>query len=148
MTGGLLFTLAFSAMAQSSSKAAIPFDFQIGDSVLKAGVYTITAPISVNPELLMFRDSAGKSQSVHNGTRMEAADNGPAHLQFTKYGDRYFLSQVWIHVNETGTEVQKGKAERALATDYAQHAAVRDNNQHAAKVVVAITNANPTSIGK
>jgi hypothetical protein len=119
---GLVVTLIVSAGAQSPSKAKIPFDFIVGDKTLKAGEYVIKVAGSGSmPELLAFHDANGKPQVVVNGIRMEAVENnGRSRLLFTKYGDRYFLSQIWLvwhSGTESGTGVRQGRLEREVAMD-------------------------------
>jgi hypothetical protein len=116
---GLVVTLIVAAGAQSPSKAKIPFDFTVGDKTLKAGEYVIKVAGSGSmPELLAFHDANGKPQVVVNGIRMEAVENnGQSRLLFTKYGDRYFLAQIWLSETESGAGVRQGRLEREVATD-------------------------------
>jgi hypothetical protein len=115
IVAGMVLWLALSATAQRSVKANIPFDFQIGDTTLKAGEYTIKAGASDLPEFLVFHDATGKAKAVVNGSRVETAESaGMRRLLFTRYGDRYFLSQVWMTEEDSGCEVRKNKEEREL----------------------------------
>jgi hypothetical protein len=117
MLAGLVVMLAASAGAQTSAKAKIPFDFQIGDRILKAGDYTIDGDGLANaPNILVFRNARGTAKGIVNGVRIDPADNNGhgSRLTFTKYGDHYFLSQIWLN-DESGCSAPKGKHERELA---------------------------------
>src|SRR5258705_11569454 len=95
-----MFTLcaaAASANAQLSIpiRAKIPFDFSVGDKKLPAGEYTFS-------RLSGFSDS--KTISVSEGSTRVFRSTFEAQvlipkkdstLVFHKYGDQYFLEQIW-----------------------------------------------------
>ena len=113
---GLLVGLAASAQAQSKIKVNVPFDFNIGTTLLQAGEYTVQpASPNVSSEVLLFRDAAGNSRAVTMGIRMEPSskDKVPK-LVFHRYGDTYFLSQVWLNAGDSGSEIRPGSHEREL----------------------------------
>ena len=117
MSLGLAAALIVSAGAQSPVKVTIPFDFNVGDTTLKAGDYSIKAqsPGSA-PQLLVLQDTDGKPLAVVNGIRIdEKENNGNPHLSFRKYEDRYFLSQVWFDGTSAGVGVRHGRQEQELA---------------------------------
>jgi hypothetical protein len=116
---GLVVMLFVPAVAQRPSRAKIPFDFTIGKKTLKAGEYVIKAAGSGSvPELLVFQDAHGTPRAVVNGVRVEAVENnGKCRLLFTKYGNQYFLSQIWLSETESGAMVRKGPLERELAKE-------------------------------
>lgn len=114
---GLLVGLAASAQAQSSKiKVNVPFDFTIGTTLLQAGEYTVR-PASPNApsEVLWLTDAAGNSRAIMMGIRVEPSskDRVPK-LVFHRYGDLYFLSQVWLNAGDAGTEIRPGSHEREL----------------------------------
>ena len=113
-TLGLLLVFAVTAAAQPSTKleAAIPFDFIAGRTHLKAGVYNVKY-LSANA--LIFRSADGKAKAIVLAPRGLTADNGqPQRILFHRYGDSYFLSQVWI-LPTSGRELDPTSAERSLA---------------------------------
>src|SRR5262249_25474545 len=112
----LLLALIVPATAQSVSKATIPFDFRVGNVTLSAGEYTIERVSPEHVELLALRDSNGQHRAIINGIRLEPVENnGHARLLFTRYNDRYFLSQIWPSDSEAGASVPKTRLERELA---------------------------------
>jgi hypothetical protein len=105
-----------SANAQLSIpiRAKIPFDFTVGDKKLAAGEYTFsrTSGFADNREMLI--------SSVHSSTRMfqsiSAAQvltpKNESILVFHKYGDQYFLEQIWTSGEQEGTQLPESRGER------------------------------------
>lgn len=117
---GLLAILAsLSAHAQSSREmtANIGFSFTIADKTFPAGEYSVTR---LNPAsdkaALMIKSADGRLSKialtvpVQAGTTQESA-----RLIFNRYGEQYFLSQVWTPADNTGLELSRSRAERSLA---------------------------------
>jgi hypothetical protein len=113
----LVGVLAAAAQAQTSSAqkmvANIPFTFNVGQTELPAGKYTITV---VNPssdrKVLQIRNADGHSSAMIQTTSelRNAADN--AKLVFHRYGDRYFFAQAQMAGDMTSLAAVKTKAER------------------------------------
>jgi hypothetical protein len=102
---------ATSLMAQSKPviKVNVPFNFVAGAKTLPAGVYQIQ---SDRPHLVLIQGR--DSQSNMNLLTHSAEDTemiGVAALRFNRYGDRYFLSQVWSG-SGVGQELPKSRAEK------------------------------------
>jgi hypothetical protein len=105
------------AQAQTSSAqkmvANIPFTFNVGQTKLPAGKYTITV---VNPssdrKVLQIRNADGHSSAMIQTTSelRNAAEN--AKLVFHRYGDRYFFAQAQMAGDMTSLAAVKTKAER------------------------------------
>ena len=109
--------LAAAAQAQTSSAqrvvANIPFAFNVGQTQLPAGKYTITV---LNPSsdrrVLQVRNADGRSSAIVQTTSVlgNAADN--AKIVFHRYGDRYFFARAQMDGEATGLAAVKSKAER------------------------------------
>ena len=121
----LVGALTVAAHAQTSSRqelhASIPFAFQVGNVTLPAGVYAIT---QINPSapgvVLRFRSSDSNSIAL---VQLDST-SGKAQKQqlvFHRYGDRYFLAQVWTGSVNSGLEASPSKAERALRKELASN---------------------------
>ncbi|HLO00175.1 MAG TPA: hypothetical protein VK208_17075 [Pyrinomonadaceae bacterium] len=116
---GLFFMLAIASVnAQTPSRIEvnIPFDFSAGKATLKAGAYTIKRTAA---DVLIIHRVDGKAKALINapltaGSRGTRAGEG---LVFNKYGDQYFLSQVWLTV-ETGRQLFTSDAEAKAAREY------------------------------
>lgn len=114
--------IAASASAKAQSleyrlTANIPFDFSVADQKFSAGEYWISrAQLSQGDTILQIRSTDGRTNAVGltipTGSR-RPADEGS--LVFHRYGNEYFLSQVWAEGSSTGRELPKSHAERELA---------------------------------
>jgi hypothetical protein len=82
------------AHAQSESRVSvnIPFDFVVGNSALKAGVYRIE---TLEPGVLTLGSAGGQKRFALVATDGNAASrNGDAYVVFTRYGSEVFLDKV------------------------------------------------------
>ena len=117
---GLLF--AFSpvlgqAQDQPKVKATIPFNFVIGSNELKAGEYVIQQLGSPGSQSLQFRSQDGGLEQTGFSVPLETNEIGNhGRLVFHRYGDQYFLSQVWF-AGEHGREFTAGPREKKAATE-------------------------------
>jgi hypothetical protein len=113
-----------SANAQLSIpiRAKIPFDFNVGDKKLPAGEYTFR-------RLSEFSDSKMMSvKSLDASTRMFQSTLGAqvltpkneSTLVFHRYGDQYFLEQIWRDGEQEGTQVPESRSERTIRHQLAQ----------------------------
>jgi hypothetical protein len=93
----LLFTAA-TLFAQIESrplmKVNIPFSFTVDNQTLPAGVYFV---LSVTPERSIRLTSADSKHStiVNDLPNYTSAPSADSRLVFHKYGNEYFLAQVW-----------------------------------------------------
>lgn len=96
-------------------EAGIPFAFEMADKKLPAGEYKVSEGCLSGCMLVFGRTeydgafsmrSAILSYGPHEGTQLQ--------LVFNKYGDRYFLSEIWTPA--MGQRLMKSKSERALVT--------------------------------
>jgi hypothetical protein len=110
-----------SAMAQTSVtlKADIPFEFHAGKTAMPAGEYTVQFLTAGNALTVARIDRTAQAMVLTN-----AAEGNPASdvskLVFRKYGDRYFLAQIWTLGSTRGHELPVSKTEREL-TQIATH---------------------------
>ena len=117
---GLLFTLAaVSVHAQSRTRveANIPFDFAVGNARLKAGHYIVDF---ADTEKLFVTSVDGKIKvfALAPGILERMRNDPSSRLVFHRYGNLYFLSEVWI--SESGNGLYPSKAERRLAKELAK----------------------------
>jgi hypothetical protein len=116
---GLFFMLAIAsvkAQTPSSVEVNIPFDFSAGKATLKAGAYSIKRTTG---NALAIRSADGKTTALVNGPlTIGSRDSKPGErLVFNKYGDQYFLSQVWLSV-DTGRQLFTSGAETKVAREF------------------------------
>ncbi|HSE17403.1 MAG TPA: hypothetical protein VLB46_10135 [Pyrinomonadaceae bacterium] len=114
--------IAVSAPAKAQSleyrlTANIPFDFSIADKKLPAGKYVVSRAQQSAGDLLVQIKSADGHETVSRLTipvvTLNAMSKGS--LVFHKYGDEYFLSEIWPAGGLTGRELPKSRTERDLA---------------------------------
>jgi hypothetical protein len=109
-------TLAAAGYAQSAQelKVTVPFGFVAGSRTLPAGQYTVSQ--AGNPSAVVMRSAGSAPGVVVVTSRVEAPGRQEiGKLVFHRYGDRYFLSQVWGTDQSTGSQLQKTAQERELA---------------------------------
>ncbi|GIU80330.1 MAG: hypothetical protein KatS3mg005_3568 [Bryobacteraceae bacterium] len=85
-------------MAQSLRVVAdVPFQFQAGLASQSAGRWEIARIPSIAAPMLQIRDeqSGRTTLAVGNPVYRSGFDPGEAKLVFNRYGDRYYLSEVW-----------------------------------------------------
>lgn len=103
------------APAQEGStilKATIPFDFQAGSRRMPAGQYEIG---KLSQNVLLLRGTTKNSSEVlvvYAATTLTAPDH--ASMIFHRYGNHYFLSQIWSAGNTTGEQCSMSKPEKEL----------------------------------
>ena len=114
LLGGLLGALAATALAagpDQSLKADVPFGFNAGNAVLPAGEYEVARHGA--PNILSIRSAGnGGAAMVRVTPAVPGKSNGATKLVFHKYGDRYFLSEVWPGGRNTGFTLPRSSAER------------------------------------
>ena len=96
---GILTTLALALLisvplsAQTTAKATVPFDFTVGQTRMPAGTYEVSR-LSDGAILIRDNKTAKSVVSLFNTEAPKRADSTPK-LVFHRYGDKYFLSQVF-----------------------------------------------------
>jgi hypothetical protein len=115
-----LATAVASANAQSAQKvvADVPFEFSVGYKTMPAGEYSVQTIVSAGDGLLI-RSADGKNLALRLSEPTERAkDKSQARLVFHRYGDRYFLAQVWSGSNNTGRQLLKSQEESAIEREF------------------------------
>jgi len=111
-----------SANAQVSYpvRAKIPFAFTMGDKKLQAGQYTFSR-VSADGKVMLV-SSVDVNSSVFQPTfkiQVLTAKN-ESKLVFHRYGDQYFLEQIWTAGEREGTEVPESRSERTFRQQLAK----------------------------
>ncbi len=106
--------------ADHKIQADIPFDFMVGDKTFPAGTYTFADP-NITPGVLLIRSRDGHesmlvaTRDVENLTRPDETK-----LVFSRYGDLYFLAQVWTVGDVSGLELLKSSTESEVAENFSR----------------------------
>ena len=116
---GLFFMLAMvSAQAQTprTMEVNIPFDFSAGKAALKAGTYSIKR---LAGSALAISAADSKTIALVNAPLTIGSRDFKAgeRLVFNKYGDDYFLSQVWLSA-DSGRQLFTSGGETKTAREY------------------------------
>jgi len=112
----------------------IPFDFSVADKKLSSGKYSIgRARRDSDDTVLSVLDVDGSSRAIPLSSSVQTLQaKDKATLVFHRYGDEYFLYQVWTAGETTGRQFFKSSAERALENQ-------RMTNQSSGKVTPKMT---------
>jgi hypothetical protein len=109
----LLFGAAsISAQTQKGDLVAeIPFTFVVAGTALPPGHYIVK---TLDDNLgIHDRENRGVFVAAHSAQRPER-DNS-SKMVFHRYGDTYFLSEVWVGGNSIGRELFTSRAEKQLS---------------------------------
>lgn len=115
MTGMLalaLFAASQPARAQERLVADIPFAFTAGTMTLPSGEYRVQKLTDGPATLLIQRTDGSAEMAVITFAASSNAPQAQSKLVFRRYGDRYFLSQIWIAGNTRGRQLQKSPQEK------------------------------------
>ncbi len=108
-----LAVLAATPAAFAQLKADIPFDFTVSAKTLPAGQYEIAAINSQN--VLRIKQTEGRAVVLVVPLCFTARGwTAQTKLVFHRYGDQYFLSQIWGVAPGSMSELTASKAEKEL----------------------------------
>ena len=116
-----------SANAQSSKSnrvvADIPFEFSVGYFTMPAGEYSAKLAARASDASiiqLMIQSGDGTISAVRLSEATKRMENKtPARLVFHRYGQRYFLAEVWNGTDNTGRQLLQSLEERAIERELA-----------------------------
>jgi hypothetical protein len=90
----------------------VPFEFVVGDGTLAAGEYRISRTLGT---AVAIQKADGNRSATRLTIEIESRqDKQHARLVFRRYGDRYFLAEVWSGGDSTGRQLLKSRQERAI----------------------------------
>jgi hypothetical protein len=134
-----LATAVVSANAQSKTIVAnVPFDFVVGSQAMPSGKY-ITNPATSDGRALMIQSADAKNAVIRlANTIQRKGSRTNARLVFHRYGDRYFLAEVWNGGDSTGLELLKSRQERALQHELASISPKNEPGQSLYEIVEVV----------
>jgi hypothetical protein len=97
---------------QGDVVANIPFPFVVAHQTLPAGHYIVSP---ANADALGIHDANNRGTFVPTESTQRSANDNSCKLVFHRYGDTYFLSEVWVEGNSNGRTLFRSRAERELA---------------------------------
>lgn len=117
VTLGVFFILALVTVQAQTGRGEvnIPFDFYAGTAKLKAGAYQVKR---MSDNAVAIRSADGKTTALVSAPLTIGARDSKSgrRLVFNKYGDQFFVSQIWLDV-ESGRQVIPSKEETRMAKD-------------------------------
>ena len=120
----MLTVVTVSAQSEGSGAIKIPFNFVIGQKILPAGEYTIR-PNRTDKTVWLVQGNDTQAGAFFLTIPVLARETQEkTRLVFNKYGDQYFLSQIWIPGDNLGRELSMPRQERELAKNTAERSKV------------------------
>lgn len=114
----VLIATAFAAVpvtaATSNTNVYIPFNFQVGSTVLPAGEYSV-AMVTDKAIVLQHKGGDAVAVALTNSVRGKSNEARP-HFLFNRYGKSYFLAEAWLRNTDGGRAMMVSDAEREIAT--------------------------------
>ncbi len=106
-------TAVVSAQAQSSKTVVsnIPFEFIVADKTLPAGEYRVNRSLGNALTIWTIDPDAAVSRLTNE---IQPNKDRRARLVFHRYGDRYFLAEVWTGAGDVGRQLVRSRQERAI----------------------------------
>ncbi|MEZ5424822.1 MAG: hypothetical protein R2747_01035 [Pyrinomonadaceae bacterium] len=125
-----------SAFAQQTMTFNVPFDFQIGKEKHDAGKYEMRT--LDNAKFLLKNVETGENMILVSGAQVgDERTVETQKLVFNRYGETYFLREVYARAGTVGRELTESKAERKIRQNRRKDdPQLADNKSEPAKVTV------------
>jgi hypothetical protein len=115
MSLALLTSAAAYAQSSQLMKVDVPFNFAVGNAQLPAGEYSVSADTNAGG-VLTFQNQKAKKGALVLSHACESTKAAPqTELIFHRYGDSYFLSEVWVSGRVIGQQVRTSSHETEIA---------------------------------
>lgn len=112
----MLTAVSVCAQSERSKVTNIPFSFIVGQKTLPAGEYTIKPNRKDSHNVWLVQSRDGRTSALFTTMPVRASETQEkTKLIFHKYGDQYFLSQIWTPGGNSGRELLMPRLERELA---------------------------------
>ena len=120
-----LLLVAGSAIAQTVHVSAdIPFNFVVGSKTYPAGAYSVKTMGDRDDKVLLLNAEDGKnSMAIFSNAAQNLTPADKTKLVFSRYGNQYFLSQVWVNGATRGHQLPKSNRENEVAKTMARNLA-------------------------
>jgi hypothetical protein len=119
----LIFAMSFwpartQAQIVGDLKVEVPFEFHAGNTTLPAGSYVIHQVNDSNLTVMEISRADGKRSALFNVESAQAKTTPEkTQLIFNKYGDQYFLSELFDAGDVDGTRLVPSAAEKGASKD-------------------------------
>jgi hypothetical protein len=123
MALALLVTTAASAQTVKLN-VTVPFSFIVNGAALPAGEYSVSS-MDDHGTVLAIHNLNSKATSLVSSIACVKRDYPTqSKLIFRRYGDRYFLNQIWTEGNNDGRELPPSAREKEVARDFSMREVV------------------------
>lgn len=95
--------------------ADIPFEFTAGGKVMPAGEYSIVLRSDLSGVVQLVATDAKQSAFALGYGIGGGKDQEDSRLTFNKYGNQYFLAEIWTQGHSSGLGLQKSRTEREVS---------------------------------
>lgn len=117
---GVLTTVSAHAQSGKQFTATIPFNFYVAGKTLPAGQYQVGRSTE-DSEGLALRGTDGRAGVFVLTRGIQTAEvQQQSKLVFRRYGDQYFLGEVWLSARSNGRELPTSRKERLLKQENAK----------------------------
>lgn len=120
-------TIVFAAAAVSTKgqstprvKAEIPFEFVVGDKTLPAGEYWVLSTNQDGSALRIRNEKTSEGANRLTNSIEPRRSDTRARLVFHRYGQTYYLAEVWAGGDATGRQLLRSNSERAVRNELAR----------------------------
>jgi hypothetical protein len=97
-------------------KVQVPFGFHVGAATLPSGEYTVDTNAAQGVVVMRSADTKSSAIILTNAIEAPTAPN-QGKLVFNRYGNQYFLSQIWKPGDSTGREIHRTRGETEAAAN-------------------------------
>lgn len=112
----ILTSVSTAAQSERSGSTKIPFSFIVGGKTLPAGEYTVEPNRRDSNNVWLVKSRDGHVSALFSTMPVRASETQEkTKFVFHKYGDQYFLSQIWKAGDNSGRELLMPRLERELA---------------------------------
>lgn len=139
VVGLALATAVVSVNAQSANKvvADIPFEFSVGYKTMPAGEYQVRSITSAS-DALMIQSADSRVTALRQSEATSRKKDNHSRLVFHRYGERYFLAEVWNGADLTGRQLLKSGEERSIESELARITSQGETAKNAFEIVEVV----------
>jgi hypothetical protein len=132
-----LVTAAVSANGQSSRRvvASIPFEFMVGDKQLPAGTYG-AEPTTSGSEAIKIVGTSNAKAAIRLSSSLHRNRSDKGKMVFHRYGNQYFLAEIWVAGESDGRQLMKSKGERSVERELASNATPSSQNYQVVEIAL------------
>ena len=113
-------TAVASANAQSRlARAEVPWEFNANNATLPAGQYYIADLATGGGVVKISNTKEAKSLFAMTVPLSRNGNTEKGKLVFHRYGNRYFLAEIWVAGEREGQKLRKSKEEKAIENEMA-----------------------------